>query len=284
MPAYKPFDPNAPSPPQTTGGGGQTGSAYKPFDPNAQTGGAPDATTGNGAAQPDSGWGIDWNNPWSKGGPALKVPQSVTDLGNVAGNEAMMGTLPGLKAQADAARQRLGPAASAGADLVGNVASPTTMLNFVGGPELAGAAHEGIKSAVANWKPDQSWPTYLKNVGEDTAGGAALGGIGRGVAAAAPAVGQFAARVGVQGGIPTAAGVLGHTMFGHGDVYKEIAHMAPEFASMFALDEGAKKAGEAAKTALATPGAQQAIRSLVLGGGSAARNYAGPYDQWITGQ
>lgn len=242
----------------------------------------PQTTGGNANAGQPSGWGVKGWGPGLLPQPGfgdVTMPQSAQDFGNVAGNEAMMGTIPGLRAQAEAARQRLGPA-SAGADLVGNIASPTTLLNFFGGPELAGAAHEGIKSAVANWTPDQSWPTYLKNVTEDAAGGAAWGGLGRGAAAAAPAVGQFGARVGVQGGIPTVAGIVGHTMFGHGDVYKELAHMAPEFASMFALDETAKNAGVAAKNALASPVAQQAIKSLVLGGGSTARNYAGPYDQW----
>ena len=137
---------------------------------------------------------------------------------------------------------------------------------------------------MENWTPDLSWGDYAKRVGEDTAGGAAWGLGGRVAAAAAPAVAPVAARVAVQGGIPTAVGAIGHQMFGHGDVYRELAHMAPEFASIFALDEAGKAAAAATGNALSSPAAQQAIKSLILGGGSAARQGAGPYDQWIPGQ
>jgi hypothetical protein len=96
--------------------------------------------------------------------------------------------LLGLRQQAEAARQRLGPAAAGSADVVGSILSPTTLLNAVPGvgPELAGAAHEGIKSA-ATMNPNESWMDYAKRVSEDTAGGAAWGGAGHIAAAAAPA-------------------------------------------------------------------------------------------------
>ena len=61
-----------------------------------------------------------------------------------------------------------------------------------------------------------------------------------------------------------------------------------ELPALFGLYKGMDKfadwAGEKGKDLISTPAAQQAIKSLVLGGGSAARNYAGPYDQWIPGQ
>ena len=49
------------------------------------------------------------------------------------------------------------------------------------------------------------------------------------------------------------------------------------------MDKTADWAGEQGKNLVSSPAAQQAIKSLILGGGSAARNYAGPYDQWIPG-
>jgi hypothetical protein len=269
--------------------------APKPVDPNdqgyvplhqppAQTGDAPAATTGNDAPQPDSGWGIDWNNPWSKGGPALKAPQSVQDFSDVAGNEAGMG-VPGIalqKAQLDAARQRLGPIASAGADMAGSIASPTTLLNAVPGvgPELAGAAHEGIKSAVANWTPDQSWPTYLKNVGEDTAAGAAAGLGGRVAGLAA----QHALPELIKGGLMTGTGLAAHKYLG-GSILPDAAKELPGLMGLYkATDKAVDWVGDRSKDLVSSPAAQQAIRSLILGGTSAARNYAGPYDQWIPGQ
>ena len=181
-----------------------------------QTGGGQQTTAGGQQtppAQPSQPWTLNpqtWNVP---------LPQSVQDWGNVAGNEADMG-LPGLKAQADAAaaRQRIGPLAAMSADVAGNVMSPTSLLNALpGGPVLAGGAHEGIKSYMSqpNWIPDQQgW----KRIGEDTAGGMAAGALGMGAAKAAPVVAPVLSRVAVQGGIPTAAGIVGHQLFGQGHV------------------------------------------------------------------
>ena len=94
------------------------------------------------------------------------------DWSTVALNEAAMYSLPGLRAQAAAARQRLGPVAAASADIAGNYGSPTTALNFVPyvGPELAGGMHEGIKSYMSqpDWMPNSA---ELAQIGKDTAGG-----------------------------------------------------------------------------------------------------------------
>ena len=122
---------------QTTGNEQYQTPIYK----TPQTAPPPPAATG-GAAQP-SGW----------------MPQSARDWIALAAQNSLMGLYPGLTAQADAARKRLDPVTAASADVAGNILSPTTALNAVPfvGPELAGGVHEGIKSAVENWKPDESW-------------------------------------------------------------------------------------------------------------------------------
>jgi hypothetical protein len=191
----------------------------------------------------------------------------------------MMGTIPGLRTEAEAARQRLG-LASGGADFAGNVLSPTQLLTPLVGPEAAGAVHEGIKSAVTNWTPDQSWPTYLKNVTEDTAGGAAAGLAGRGVGYAA----EKALPELIKGGVTGGAAYLGHKLMGGwagGDILKE----APGLLGLYkGLDSVSNWAGEKGKDLISSPAAQQAIKNLVLGAGSAFRQGTGPYDQWIPGQ
>jgi hypothetical protein len=222
----------------------------------------------------------DWSIDWSKGGE-VKLPQSVQDWSTVAAQNSLMGLYPGLTAQADAARKRLDPVTAGSADVAGGAISPTTLLNAVpGGPILAGAAHEGIKSAVTNWTPDESWTDYLKRVGEDTAGGAAAGLAGQGAGwAAAKALPEV-----IKGGVTGGAAYLGHKMLGGwagGDLLKE----APGLLGLYkGMDSVANWAGEKGKDLISSPAAQQAIKNLILGGGSAARQYAGPYDQWIPGQ
>ena len=256
--------PQATSPAASVPSGGAT-----LIDPPTQqsTGGS-----GQQTAQPSQGWGIDW----SKGGE-VTMPQSVQDWGNIAGNEAMMGTLPGLRTQADAASKRLDPVTAASANLVGGVLSPTNLLNALpGGAPIAGALHEGIRS----YNQGNDWRT----IADDAAGGALLGKGAQWSAALAPKVAPIATRVAVQGGIPTVLGAIGHSVFGHGDAYRELAHMVPEFASIFALDEAAKSTAAKMGNALNTPAARQALQSVILGGGAAARQGAGqPFDQWMTG-
>jgi hypothetical protein len=210
------------------------------------------------------------------------MPQSASDFSQVAGNEALMG-LPGLKAQADAAaaRQRIGPVAAGTADMLGSAISPTQFLNAFGGPEVAGAAHEGIKSYMSqpNWIPTQAG---AEKIVADTAIGAATGGFARGAAAATP----LATKFGVSGGIPLAAGTLGHLLFGHGDPYREAAHLGGEALATLGGHEALSQAGTWAASKVDNPVVRQAVKSLIMGGGSAARNLAGPtmYDQWIPGQ
>jgi hypothetical protein len=202
------------------------------------------------------------------------------DWGKVAGNEALMGTIPYLRTQAEAARQRLGPVAAGSADFAGAATSPSQLLNFFGGPEVAGAVHEGVKSYMnqPDWVPSLQG---AEKIGADAAFGAATGGMGRAVAAAAPTL----ARAGVSGGVPLASGGLTHLLFGHSDPYREAANVGGHLLAIMGmqdmLNEGGKAAGSWVKN---SPVTQQAIKSLILGGGSAARNAAGPWDQWVPGQ
>jgi hypothetical protein len=284
--AFDDFDPTgakqknqpvaAPPPPQPSGG------AFSDFNP---TGAKPVAAPpppvvqpppgASGASQPAADWSIDW----SKGGE-VKLPQSVQDWSTLAAQNSWMG-LPGApgKAQADAARARLDPLTAASADVAGGAISPTTLLNAVPGvgPELAGGLHEGIKSAVENWTPDQSWPTYLKNVGEDAAGGVAAGFGGQMTGLAA----QKALPELIKTGVVTGGAAIGHKLLGGG----AIPDFGKELPALFGIYKGMDKvadwAGETGKDLISSPAAQQAIKNLILGGGSAARQYAGPYDQWM---
>jgi hypothetical protein len=240
--------------------------------------------TGGGQQQPAGpGWGIDWNNPWSKGGPALTAPQSVTDWNNIAGNEAFAGTIPGLRAAAEEARKRAGPLASGSADFVGGALSPTNALYAVpyAGPGLAGGLHAALKSynSQPNWVPDQAG---AKKIAEDTAVGTAAGYGGTILGKAAPVVAPWLARGGVTLGGPLAGGWLGHTFVGGGDLYRELANATVEMAGLPGYNEAGKWAQEATKNVINSPVAQQAIRNLTLGGTAALRAASAgpPPDQW----
>lgn len=195
------------------------------------------------------------------------------DWSSVAWNEAMMKSIPGLRAQAEAARQRLGPLGAASADVAGNFASPTTALNFVPyvGPELAGGLHEGIKSynSQPDWFPSlQGW----EQIGKDAAGGVAGGALGHagGAALSNPEL------------LKLGAGGLG-TMLAH--------QLPPWFPGQEVMGAAggytlANKAANWTADQLASPAAQQAIRSLALGGTAVLRNSSpGPlWDQWVPAQ
>ena len=138
-----------------------------PQSPAPQPGATRQLATAN-----DQGYGADLRPAGRSqtGSCGRQRPQQTTDrrpgagparrLVTVAWNEALMKSLPGLRAQAEAARQRLGPVAAASADVAGNFGSPTTALNFVPyvGPELAGGLHEGIKSynSQPDWIPSSA--------------------------------------------------------------------------------------------------------------------------------
>ena len=245
----------------------------------AATGGTP-AATGGEQYQTDT-----FKKAVQGGGGDSSTGQPATggswqDWNSVAANESSMGTLPSLRAQAEAARQRISPSAAASADFVGSVLSPTQLLNGVPvvGPELSGAVHEGIKSAVTNWTPDESWPTYLKNVGEDTALGAGFGAVGHGIASQAPKYFGDATREMVKG-IPAALLGLHAVQMG-----TDMAHNAATAAETFGLYGGLNRfgtwAGKKVEDLGSSPYVQQAIKSVILGGGSAARQQVpGPLDQ-----
>jgi hypothetical protein len=258
-----------------------SGDGYVPLAPPGQRN-QPAQTTQQTSppppAQPSQGWGIDWSNPWSKGGPALTMPQSAQDWSTIAAQNSSMG-LAGLKTQADAARARIGPVAAANADLVGGTISPSIVLNLLGGPELAGAVHQGVQSYMEqpNWWPDlQGW----KTIGEDTAVGGATGGLARGASALSPGALSKLTRLGVNTGLTTAAHKLLGGYFG-GDLLKEGASLLGGLPS---IDEVGKWSGEQMKSLAGTPAARQAIQNLILGGGAAFRQGAGPWDQWVPGQ
>lgn len=251
------------APPQTQPQTGATDQGYVPMV-QQQTGGG-----GQTTPQPTQSWGINLQRGPNWGD--ITVPQSVQDWGDVAGNEAIMGTLPGLRAQADAARQRLGPAGAATADVAGNVLSPTTFLNALpGGAPIAGALHEGIKSYAAG----NDW----KTIADDTAMGGIAGFGGAAAAKAAPYVLPQLSRAVVDLGPAAGMTVAAHKLFG--DDYREILGALGGYALMRNASEGA---GEAAKRIANSPATQQAIKNLVLGGSSAFRQEAGPWGQWVQG-
>ena len=137
-----------------------------------------------GAAPADTGpgWGIDWSNPWYKGGPSLTMPQSAQDWSTIAARNSLMGLYGSpSKADTDAARARLGPDAAASADVAGGAISPSSLLNGVPvvGPALAGGLHEGLLSynnGPGGW---QGAKTALEDAGAGagwSVGGQFLGG------------------------------------------------------------------------------------------------------------
>jgi hypothetical protein len=252
---------DAPAAPVQTGGENYQTPGFKKSFGGGADGGGQGGDSGGGQPATGGSW-QDWNS--------------------VAANESSMGTLPGLRAQAEAARQRLSPSMAASADFVGGVLSPTQLLNRVPvvGPAAAGALHEGIKSAVTNWTPDESWGTYLKNVGEDTALGAGFGYGGGVLAGQAPRFFGDATREMVKG-LP--AGFVGLHAFQMG---QDIAHHMGHAAEVLGLYGGMSKlgnwAGKQVEDLGSSPYVQQAIKSLTLGAGSAARQQVpGPLDQLI---
>jgi hypothetical protein len=237
---YVPFDPNKPLTPAAPAAPAANApppaaaapkGGYVPFDPNqGQTGGTPKQTTGDaGAAAPseNQGWGIDW----SKRGGEVTMPQSVTDWGNIAGNEAVAYGIPSLRTAAEAARQRLDPVTAASADVAGGALSPTNLLYGVpyAGPGLAGGLHEGIKS----YEQGNDWST----IGKDTAAGAIAGYGGTIAGKAAPYVLPQLTKAAVDLGPAAGATYAVHKMFG--DPGKDIFGALGGYAAFHNLSEGA---------------------------------------------
>jgi hypothetical protein len=188
----------------------------------------------------------------------------------------------GLRAQVEAARQRLGPIAAASADVAGSAGSPTTAAYAIPwvGPGIAGGVHEGVKSAT-NWSPGESWSDYLKRVGEDTATGAAAGYLGTGAAKALPYVAPTLIRAGMDLGPAAATATYAHKLFG--EPSRDILGALGAY-TMF--HKAGEKLAEGAGDFASWPSTQQAIKNLTLGGNSALRaSSPGPlWNQWVPGQ
>lgn len=245
------IDPNqpAPPPPLPSVTGGQPGGATT-IDPN------------KGSVAGTGSWG---------------------DFGTVTSNESLMNSLPGLRMQAEAARQRLGPNWAAAADFTGGIASPSSLLNAVPyvGPELAGGVHEAVKSYMSqpDWWPNAAARTQIA---KDTAGGVATAGLGHGVAELAPKLLPEAAKWAVAQGVP--AGYVAHQLHNaFGDVGYDIAGAS----GIMALMEYPGRWAKAATEKIADqPATQNAIKLLSQGAGAALRNSSPSplWDQWAPGQ
>src|ERR1700722_8805762 len=112
------IDPNNPlQPPPAPAPAPAPGGATR-IDPNAP---APAPTTSVTSGQPGGASVIDPNQGRQAGTGAWG------DFARVAGNESMMNSLPGLRAQVEAARQRLGPDWAAAAGWAGGVETATSV-------------------------------------------------------------------------------------------------------------------------------------------------------------
>ena len=270
------IDPNNPQqpPPAPAPTNGATGTATKidPNNPLPSPAPAPTVTQGTGGAtviDPNKG-SVAGTGSWG-------------DFGTVAGNESMMNSLPGLRAQVEAARQRLGPNWAAAADAAGSIASPTSLLNMVPGvgPELAGGVHEGVRSYMSqpNWWPD---PAARTQIAKDTAFGVATGGVGHGAAELAPKLLPEAAKWVVAQGGPAAAAA--HYIHGlTGDIGWDILGASGAAA---AFEYPGRWARAATEKIADQPMTQNAIKLASQGAGAALRaSSPGPvWDQWVPGQ
>ena len=267
------IDPNKPQPQQPLVPVAPPGGATV-IDPSNP---APSSTPSVTSGQPGGATVIDPN----KG--SVAGTGSWSDFGSVASNESMMYSLPGLRAQAESARQRLGPNWAAVADLTGSVASPTSLLNLVPGvgPELAGGTHEAIRSYMSqpNWWPDVQGRTQIA---KDTAFGVATGGLGHGAAELAPKLLPEVAKWGVAQAAPAAAAAH-YLDNAFGNVGVDTAGALGLFGLLNypgnLMKSGVEKIAD-------QPATKNAIK-LLSQGGTAALRAASPgdlYDQWIPGQ
>jgi hypothetical protein len=267
------IDPNNPlQPPPAPAPAPAPGGATR-IDPNAP---APAPTTSVTSGQPGGASVID-PNQGSQAGTG-----SWSDFARVAGNESMMNSLPGLRAQVEAARQRLGPNWAAAADATGGIASPSSLLNIVPGvgPELAGGVHEGVRSYMSqpNWWPT---PEARTQIAKDIAFGAATGGLGHVGAAYAPKALPFLTEEGLRGGLGAAAahyidesfGSLGADLVGFTGLYK-------------ALNKPGEWLGSQAEKIADQPAIQNAIKLVTQGAGAALRasSPSSQWDQWVPWQ
>jgi hypothetical protein len=201
------------------------------------------------------------------------MPQSVSDFGTVAGNEAMDYGIPSLRTQAEAARKRLPPLVASGADVVGGSLSPTNLLYAVpyAGPGLAGGLHAGVKSYMQG--------NDAKTITEDTGAGIVAGYGGSLAAKVAPAVLPQLTKEAVKMGPAATALHMAESAFG-----PSTQEALGALRVYSAFDKMGELASSGVKYALNSPVTQQAIKNLTLGGAAALRTGGGPWDQWIPGQ
>jgi len=233
---------------------------------------------------------------WSLYGPGWGSSQQLGDFTTVAGSNFPLqpavqrfgsdvlgiGSRPDfvrLKADADAARRRLGPAGSLGADAVATYTNPAAPLNVIPyvGPGLATGIQQGVKS----YGEGKDLPT----VGVDAGKGFAAGETSLGLAhtLTSPTVGRFVGQRAVDVGVPTAlSGLLGLHL-GYPEVGAGLGFGGSLVAAKDSLLRGAaEKAGEGGAWVaghLPTRAVQMGLSGLypVLGRG-------GAYDNWIPGQ
>jgi hypothetical protein len=175
---------------------------------------APQPPAQQPARQPGSSLS-DFLNPF---GPGYSPSQSMTDWGTVAGSEMPYGAALGrwtgyyspvdlarFKAQADAARQRLGPWGSASADAIGATVNPTNLTSLIPGvgPGVAGGLQGGLTSYAQGDPGEQVRQTMARDavLNEMTYGGAKYG-------LANPAFMKWAGQRAVDTGIPATIGAL----------------------------------------------------------------------------
>ena len=174
-----------------------------------------------------------------------------------------------MRADVEAARQRLGHVGSATADFAGTTLNPTNLLTRVPavGPGLAGAA----QSAFTDYGEGKDWPT----IGKDALVGGALGEASLGL------VQPKIAQQGVARAVDIGGGWGAGTLLGHG--WGSEYTIPGMLGAGAALHKGAEWLGGRAEQALDNPTARLALQQLLYGGAGAAKD-ARDYGSWIPGQ
>jgi hypothetical protein len=219
---------------------------------------------------------------WSFRGPGWSpTAQGLSDWATVAGAQQPYaaayartmgrqtpGDLVKMRADVEAARQRLGPFGATSADVAGAELNPTNLLTAVPvvGPGLAGAAQSAFT--------DYGWGKDPTTVGKD-----ALLGFGAGYGTKLAASPKVAGPI--VGGLTGAGGgwLAGHLLGGGG---LEGAGLGSLLGLGEALRSAAKGAGGWTEQALDNPETQRALQQLLYGGAFSAR--ARNDGNWLPGQ
>ena len=262
----------------------------KPDTPAVTTGGDGGGTAGAGGGGTTTGNGgaTTTTTPAPAGsflsmtGPGWSGPsgQQISDWATVAGSnqpyaaaykratgQQTPADLVKMRADVEAARQRLGPIGATSADFAGTELNPTNLLTAVPyvGPGLAG----GAQSAFVDYGEGKDWPT----IGKDTLTGAAIGEASMGMAHPRFAGNTIARGIDVGGGM------------GIGELFGREGEMSiPGMIGAKDILRGlADKVGEGAQNALNNPTARRAVQQLLYGAGMTA-NQGRSFNNWIPGQ